>query len=98
MYLQDELTATSVKTGFTNATVVDEEVRSTFTILSMAIYFYLICLFICLALTMLNFFCLKHGDYTRRQINQDRMIFGDFSVNSEPIFFKFYKGHFLFKS
>ena len=26
--------------------------------------------------------------YTRRQINQDRMIFGDFSVNSEPIFFK----------
>ena len=36
--------------------------------------------------------------YTRRQINQDRMIFGDFSVNSEPIFFKFRKGHFLFKS
>ena len=36
--------------------------------------------------------------YTRRQINQDRMIFGDFSVNSEPIFFKFYKGHFLFES
>ena len=25
--------------------------------------------------------------YTRRQINQDHMIFGDFSVNSEPIFF-----------
>ena len=37
-------------------------------------------------------------DYTRRQINQDRMIFGDFSVNSEPIFLKFSKGHFLFKS
>ena len=36
--------------------------------------------------------------YTRRQINQDRMIFGDFSVNSEPIFLKFCKGHFLFKS
>ena len=36
--------------------------------------------------------------YTRRQINQDRMIFGDFSVNSEPIFFKFCEGHFLFKS
>ena len=29
------------------------------------------------------------NDYTRRQINQDRMIFGDFSVNSEPIFLKF---------
>ena len=27
--------------------------------------------------------------YTRRQINQDRMIFGDFSVNSELIFLKF---------
>ena len=26
--------------------------------------------------------------YTRRQINQDRMIFGDFSVNSEPMFLK----------
>ena len=37
-------------------------------------------------------------DYTRRQINQDRMIFGDFSVISEPIFLKFCKGHFLFKS
>ena len=36
--------------------------------------------------------------YTRRQINQDRMIFGDFSVNSEPIFLKFCKGHLLFKS
>ena len=36
--------------------------------------------------------------YTRRQINQDRMIFGDFSVNSEPIFLKICKGHFLFKS
>ena len=36
--------------------------------------------------------------YTRRQINQDRMIFGDFSVKSEPIFLKFCKGHFLFKS
>ena len=38
------------------------------------------------------------GPYTRRQINQDRMIFGDFSVNSEPIFLKFCKGHLLFKS
>ena len=37
-------------------------------------------------------------DYTRCQINQDRMIFGDFSVNSEPIILKFCKGHFLFKS
>ena len=41
-------------------------------------------------------------DYTRRrrQINQvqDRMIFGDTSVNSKPIFLKFSKGHFLFKS
>ena len=36
--------------------------------------------------------------YTRRQINQDRMIFGDFPVNSESIFLKFCKGHFLFKS
>ena len=36
--------------------------------------------------------------YTRRQINQDRMIFSDFSVNSEPIFLKFRKGHFLLKS
>ena len=36
-------------------------------------------------------------NYTRRQINKDRMIFGDFSVNSEPIFLKFCKGHFLFK-
>ena len=26
--------------------------------------------------------------YTRRQINQDRMIFGDFSVNSKPIILK----------
>ena len=41
---------------------------------------------------------LKIKDYTRRQINQDRMIFGDFSVNSEPILLKFCKGHFLFKS
>ena len=35
--------------------------------------------------------------YTRRQnaqINQDRMIFGDFSVNSKPISFKFCKGDF----
>ena len=37
-------------------------------------------------------------DYTHRQINQDRMIFGDFSVNSKPISFKFCKGHFPFKS
>ena len=36
--------------------------------------------------------------YTRRQINQDRMIFGDFSVNFEPILLKFYKGYFLLKS
>ena len=36
--------------------------------------------------------------YTSRQINQDRMIIGDFSVNSEPIFLQFCKGHFLFKS
>ena len=36
--------------------------------------------------------------YTRRQINQDRMIFGDFSINSKPIFLKFCKGHFRFKS
>ena len=28
------------------------------------------------------------SNYTRRQINQDRMIFGDFSVNSAPISFK----------
>ena len=51
--------------------------------------------------TNLDFFaiCIWGLDlYTRRQINQDRMIFGDFSVNSEPIFFKFYKGNFLFKS
>ena len=39
-----------------------------------------------------------YKDYTRSQINQDRMIFGDFSLNSEPIFLKFCKGHFLFKS
>ena len=54
--------------------------------------------------------CVRHPDrcpvyhrhrlpgYTRRQINQDRMIFGDVSVNSELIFLKFCKGHFLFKS
>ena len=39
--------------------------------------------------------------YTRRQIkmiNQDHMIFGDFSANSYPRSFKFCKGHFLFKS
>ena len=30
-------------------------------------------------------------------INQDRMIFGDFSVNFEPISLKFCKSHFLFK-
>ena len=36
--------------------------------------------------------------YTRRQINQDRMIFSDFSVNSKVIFLKFCKGHFLLKS
>ena len=39
-----------------------------------------------------------YKDYTRSQINQDRMIFGDFSLNSELIFLKFCKGHFLFKS
>ena len=27
--------------------------------------------------------------YTRRQINQDRMIFGDFFVNFAPILLKF---------
>ena len=32
--------------------------------------------------------------YTRRQINQDGMIFGDFSVTSEPIFLKFCIGYF----
>ena len=32
---------------------------------------------------------------TRRQINQDRMIFGDFSINSKPIFFKFCKRSFF---
>ena len=31
---------------------------------------------------------------TRCQINQDRMIFGDFSVNSEPIVLKFSKAIF----
>ena len=36
--------------------------------------------------------------YTRCQINQDRIIFGDFSVNSKLISFKFCKGHFLLKS
>ena len=36
--------------------------------------------------------------YTRHQINQDRMIFGDFSVNSKPNSFAFCKGHFLLKS
>ena len=30
-------------------------------------------------------------------LKQDRMIFADFTVNSEPIFLKFCKGHFLFK-
>ena len=30
--------------------------------------------------------------------NQDRMIFGDFSVNFETIFVKFWEGHFLLKS
>ena len=41
------------------------------------------------------------SEYTRSQINQDRMIFGDFTmftVNSTAISFKFCKGHFLFKS
>ena len=33
-----------------------------------------------------------------KMINQDRMIFGDFSVNFEPISLKFCKGHFLLKS
>ena len=31
-------------------------------------------------------------------INQDRMIFGDFSVSFEPISGKFCRGHFLLKS
>ena len=33
-----------------------------------------------------------------KMINQDRMIFGDFSAKSEAISIKFFKGHFLFKS
>ena len=33
-----------------------------------------------------------------KMINKDRIIFGDFSVNSKPISCKFCKGHFLFKS
>ena len=33
-----------------------------------------------------------------KMINQDRMIFGDFSVNFEPIPLKFCRGHFLLKS
>ena len=33
-----------------------------------------------------------------KMIEQDHMIFNDFSVNSKPISFKFCKGHFLFKS
>ena len=32
------------------------------------------------------------------KINQDRMFFGNFSVNYKPIPFNFCKGHFLFKS
>ena len=36
--------------------------------------------------------------YTRRQINQDRMILGDFSVNSKQIFFKFCKGIFFYSN
>ena len=36
--------------------------------------------------------------YKLKMINQDRMIFGDFTANSQPISFKFCKGHFLFKS
>ena len=35
---------------------------------------------------------------TLKMTNQDRMIFGDLSANSQPIFLKFRKGHFLFKS
>ena len=31
---------------------------------------------------------INNNVYTRCQINQDRMIFGDFSVNSKPIFFE----------
>ena len=34
------------------------------------------------------------GHFTRRQINQDRMIFADFSVNPKPIFLKFSKAIF----
>ena len=37
-------------------------------------------------------------NYTRRRINQDRIIFKDFSVNSKPIVLKFCKGHFLLES
>ena len=33
-----------------------------------------------------------------KMINQDRMIFGDFSVNFEPFSLKFGKGYFLLKS
>ena len=33
-----------------------------------------------------------------KMINQDHMIFGDFSVNFEPISLKFCRGHFLLKS
>ena len=33
-----------------------------------------------------------------KMINQDRMIFGDFSVNFKPISLKFFRGYFLLKS
>ena len=35
---------------------------------------------------------------TFKMVNQNRMIFDDFSVNSEPISLTFYKGHLLLKS
>ena len=55
-------------------------------------------LFLATKLICPNFLLLQLYLYTRRQINQDRMIFDDFSVNCESIFLKFCKGHFLFKS
>ena len=50
------------------------------------------------SMTIFIWLSMISDDYTHRQINQDRMIFGDFSVNSKPISFKLCKGHFLFKS
>ena len=43
----------------------------------------------------------NYSDYIAvklKMINQDRMIFDDFSVNFEPISLKFCRGHFLLKS